>query len=553
MFLAWAFELTPEGVKREKNVDRSESITHVTGRKLDFIIIGVLVVALASFAIDKYVLVPNASTVSKTTQEIVATVARRSIAVLPFVNMSSDPEQEYFSDGLSEEILNLLAKVPDLMVIGRTSSFAFKGKNQDLRVIGQALDVSTVLEGSVRKSGERVRITAQLIDVSNGAHLWSETYDRTITDIFAVQDDVAAAIIDALQIHVGTVPTRGRPTENTDAYAQFLKAKAAMNRWDADIAEEFLVQAVELDPDFAEAWEMLAYAYWEQWGTTLDAASAQPLTFNAATRALAIDPELVLAKVFLETADPEDSWFPNEIEGLEQVLREEPNNAVAAELLTWDLMVAGYFRESLRLARHSVERDPLAPNAQLNLYLALYASGHKNEALTTIELADELGSMFAKSSLANFYRNEQNYELSIAYEEAYMQERGLPDDWVRSLHVGASDPATGQAYLDRRIPELLASVPEHRAFEFEQILYDTYLSSGFLDRYFELILGLGVSAHLWGDTETLIANGLLDRESGFTAHPRFLDVAEKMAFFELWDQRGPPDFCEKVGGEWVCE
>jgi len=443
-------------------------------------------------------------------------------------------------------------KVPDLMVIGRTSSFAFKGKNQDLRVIGEALGVSTVLEGSVRKSGERVRITAQLIDVSNGAHLWSETYDRTLTDIFAVQDDVASEILAALQIHVSTAPTRGRPTENTDAYAQFLKAKAAMNRWDADIAEEFLVQAVELDPDFAEAWEMLAYAYWEQWGTTLDASSAQPLTFNAATRALAIDPDLVLAQVFLETADPEDSWFPREIEGLERVLREEPNNAVAAEILTWDLMAAGYFRESLRLAQHTVERDPLAANAQLNLYLALYASGHKNEALTAIELADELGSIFAKIILAFFHRDEQNYELSIAYEEAYWQERGLPDDWVRSLHVGASDPATGQAYLDRRIPEILASVPEDRAFEFEQILYGWYLTYGFLDRYFELIFGLGVSAHVWGDTEALIANAVLDRDSGFTAHPRFLEVAERMAFFELWDLRGPPDFCEKIGGEWVC-
>jgi TolB-like protein len=136
--------------------------------------------------------------------------------------MSDDPGNEYFSDGLSEDILTLLANIPDLKVIGRTSSFAFKGKNEDLRVIGQSLGVKTVLEGSVRKSGDRVRITAQLIDVSDGTHIWSESYDRTMTDIFSVQDDVAAAIIDALQIHVGTYPTRGRPTENSEAYALFL-------------------------------------------------------------------------------------------------------------------------------------------------------------------------------------------------------------------------------------------------------------------------------------------------------------------------------------------
>ena len=187
---------------------------------------------------------------------------QKSIAVLPFVNMSSDPEQEYFSDGLSEEILNLLAKIPDLKVIGRTSSFAFKGQNQDLRGIGQALGVNTVLEGSVRKSGDRVRITAQLIDVQDGAHIWSESYDRTLNDIFAVQDNVAASIIDALQIHVGVAPTRGRPTESAEAYALFLKARASLNAFEMQDATKFAQMATELDPKFAEAYELLANCYW---------------------------------------------------------------------------------------------------------------------------------------------------------------------------------------------------------------------------------------------------------------------------------------------------
>ena len=171
LILAWAYELTPEGIKLEKDVDRSESITHITGRKLDFIIIGVLVVALVLFAVERFVLLPDTAPASDSAEEIVATEVQQSIAMLPFVNMSADPEQEYFSDGLSEEILNLLAKIPDLKVIGRTSSFAFKGKDTDLRDIGQALGVKTLLEGSVRKSGERVRITAQLIDVSDGSHI----------------------------------------------------------------------------------------------------------------------------------------------------------------------------------------------------------------------------------------------------------------------------------------------------------------------------------------------------------------------------------------------
>ena len=239
VLIAWAFELTPEGIKREHEVDRSQSITHVTGRKFDFAIIGLLVVALGFVVWDAYLSELDEVLVTETPVEAIepapveeALTATASIAVLPFVNMSSDSEQEYFSDGLSEEILNLLTRISGLKVIARTSSFVFKGKNEDVRTIGQMLDVSTVLEGSVRKSGERVRITAQLIDVSDGAHLWSETYDRTLTDIFAVQDDVAAAIIDALQIHVGANPTRGRPTDNAEAYALFLEARAAMNRSD---------------------------------------------------------------------------------------------------------------------------------------------------------------------------------------------------------------------------------------------------------------------------------------------------------------------------------
>ena len=146
LFFSWAFELTPGGLKKEKDVDRSESITHLTDRKLDFAIIGVLVVALGMFAVDKFVLAPDSITASDADQDFIATEVRQSIAVLPFVNMSPDPDQEYFSDGLSEEILNLLAKIPELKVIGRTSSFAFKGKDEDLRVIGEALGVKFLLE-----------------------------------------------------------------------------------------------------------------------------------------------------------------------------------------------------------------------------------------------------------------------------------------------------------------------------------------------------------------------------------------------------------------------
>ena len=201
VFFAWAFELTPEGLKKEKDVDRSKSITRVTGRKLDYGVIAVLVLALAYFTFDKFVLDPSrdAELVQATTEAVAeqatesgkAEITDKSIAVLPFVNMSNDPDQEYFSDGISEELLNVLAQFPGLKVAARTSAFQFKGQNRDIVGIAKQLHVNHVLEGSVRKSGNRLRITAQLIDAESGFHLWSETYDRELDDIFAIQDEIS--------------------------------------------------------------------------------------------------------------------------------------------------------------------------------------------------------------------------------------------------------------------------------------------------------------------------------------------------------------------------
>jgi len=564
VILAWALELTPGGIRRERNIHTDDSITHITGRKLDFAIIGLLAIALTFVVVDNYLLDAEPEQVAAANKELTTTELTtiepaavqeggKSIAVLPFVNMSSDPEQEYFSDGLSEEILNLLAKVPDLKVIGRTSSFAFKGKNEDLRGIGKALDVSTVLEGSVRKSGERVRITAQLIDVSSGAHLWSETYDRTLTDIFAVQDDVASEILSALEIHVGMKPARGRPTENTEAYSLFLKAKSAMTRWDAVSAEQILLKTVELDPMFAEAWESLAYTYWEQWGQSLDDATARSGMQNAASRALAINPDLVFARVFLESASTESGVLKREIEALERLLRKQANHPQAQEMLTWDLVMAGYFGEALGLAEYQVDLDPLSPNAQLNLYLALYASERIEEAIAALELADQLGSVYTKGTLAYIQWREKHYDISIEYYEAGLEESELASDWVRELHTSANNPVSGQAYLDQRIPEIIASVPEDRAYELQQQLYNSYLTHGFLDRYFELIFDFDLSPGIWFDASLLIFNGMIDRGLGFTADPRFLEIAKAIGHIDLWDQRGAPDFCEKLDGQWVCE
>ena len=183
LILAWAFELTPEGLKKEKDVDRSKSITHVTGRRLDFTVIGLMAVAILYLVVDNYVLEQSPLVPSEE-------IADKSIAVLPFVPLSSGEDDGYFADGLTEEILNALTQLPELQVTARTSSFFFKGQNLPVPEIADRLNVVYIVEGSVRRDGDRLRITAQLIRASDDFHLWSQTYNRTLDDVFAVQEDI---------------------------------------------------------------------------------------------------------------------------------------------------------------------------------------------------------------------------------------------------------------------------------------------------------------------------------------------------------------------------
>src|SRR5262249_41598731 len=213
---AWFFEFTPEGLKRESEIDPADSITARTGRKLDFIIIGVMAVAIVLLLTDRFVLRHGVNLESG------IAIAEKSIAVLPFVNMSSDKEQEYFSDGMSEELLNLLAKIPALHVAARTSSFSFKGKDAPIPQIAKALLVANVLEGSIRKSGDQVRITAQLIRAADGYQLWSETYDRKLDDIFKIQDEISAKVVAQLKVTLLGAAPKSRTTD-PNAYPLYLQ------------------------------------------------------------------------------------------------------------------------------------------------------------------------------------------------------------------------------------------------------------------------------------------------------------------------------------------
>jgi TolB-like protein len=282
LLFAWAFELTPEGIKKTEEVDASTSITPNTGKKLNYVTIAALVVALAYFIWERqsgHEVVDSSAEVAAVEQQTAEPVAAgaegpgaRTIAVLPFVNMSSDKEQEWFADGLTEEILNSLARTPDLLVSARTSSFAYKGSNKDITEIADALGVAHVLEGSVRRSSDRIRVTAQLIRAKDGFHLWSENYDRDFADLIDIQENVAFAIANALETAMDPEALArmvSAGTASIPAYEAYLHGLAAGistlstgDTYEFLNAQDAFERAIEIDPEFAEAHWRLAN-YWD--------------------------------------------------------------------------------------------------------------------------------------------------------------------------------------------------------------------------------------------------------------------------------------------------
>jgi len=545
LFFAWAFEMTPEGIKREKDVDRSQSITTMTGRKLDRLIIAVLVVAVGLLLADRFVL-----QTAPEPEEVFATSGRQSIAVLPFANMSED--NDHFADGLSEELLNLLAKMPDLKVAGRTSSFEFKGRNDDLREIGDSLGVSYVLEGSVRRSADRLRITAQLIKVEDGFHIWSDTYDRQMADIFDIQDDVAGAITEALKLRLAPVPDR--PTENAEAYALYLEALSVLDTTDGDHrpAVEILDRVIALDPSFAKAYEAKAIAYWKVTAYTVSADRGQVLVYNASQRALELDPSLIVARYFVETSGPEGWVWLEEFRAIEEAVAAEPDNPQNLNALAYDLMTAGYFRDAVQVARRHVEIDPLSYIGHWNLVKSYYALGEYDRADQVLDKLAELGfeDAYAVKVINRIVAGELEQAIDL-WERSAGLDIDLPTDF-RSFVENASNPDTGREFLVEYVNDVVS-----RATNFRQQTrpMQWLLFFGYLDDYWDAIdeLDPPPGSTAWSNAETLEHLGKIYHRTGFARHPRYLEYQQKYRTTDLWDQRGAPDICSKVDGEWVCD
>jgi len=396
LIFAWVFEMTPEGIKRESEIDPTQSVTHGTGQKLDRTIITFLAFAVVLLLAERFITKENAPQPAVTNEAAIEQASsvettpetnQRSVAVLPFVNMSSDPEQEYFSDGLSEELLNRLAKNDQLHVAARTSSFQFKGKNQDIGDIGKQLKVDNILEGSVRKSANRLRITAQLIQVDSGYHLWSETYEREINDIFAIQDEIALAITSALEAELGatTASDEARPTDNLEAYQAYLQARFFLaKRGEANMlkAHELFEQAVNLDPMFSKAWSGLAYNYslLPGYGATVLPKQAWERVKIATDKAIRLDPGNAEAYAALARSNYQDDF--KTILGLfERAYKLAPNSADVVNFYADFMMTLGDFSAAERLEKRAIELDPLAAVHYSDIAFVVFSLGRYEEGL----------------------------------------------------------------------------------------------------------------------------------------------------------------------------
>ena len=401
---AWFYEFTPEGIKRESEIAPADSITAHTGKKLDRWIFAVMGLAIVLLLTNTFVWRKGAGlaeTAAPATAAIPSIEADPSIAVLPFVNLSSDKDQEYFSDGISDELMNLLAKVPKLRVIARTSSFSFRGKEATIDEIARKLNVAALLEGSVRKSGNAVRITVQLIRASDSTHLWSEDYDRTLEDIFKVQDEIAATVVEKLKVTLlGAAPTV-RPVD-PKAYALLLQANALARQSSAASRQQALAlfqQVTEMAPDDARAWSGLGRVYLNQWvNSEGPPQEGERLAKEAFAKALALDPS--------------DGLTYSRLAGAVQIM--DNDSAAAAPLLqkalaldpgnlgivgNASIFLAGLARldEAIALDEYGTSRDPANPTSFGNLSNDTYYAKRWDDAIAAARTAISLSPEYSQA------------------------------------------------------------------------------------------------------------------------------------------------------------
>jgi len=549
LLFAWAFDVTPEGLK----ADRAS-----TGNKR-FLLVAVALVGLAFAWYFKgqptYLEPPKATaTVAAASAEAPkpkAAINKKSIAVLPFTDLSPLKDQEYFSDGISEEILNALAQVKDLKVAGRTSSFHFKGKNDDLRAIGEALGVAHILEGSVRKQGDKVRITAQLIQASDGFHLWSESYDGDLSDVFKLQENIARSITDKLQVILMEGQQKqlvAAPTQNIEAYTLYLQATQTFNRRDGTRWPEAIGQleeALRLDPKFARAhsrlaaFQALAGNYYPE-----HEAAASAATESHARQAMALDPGLAEPWAAPGALHPRHRRFVEALEANERALKLDPDDVTANFWNGTILCQIGYLsRCDARLDR-VLQLDPMLPNALSWRGRRYVESGQIDTGEKMLQRSADAGLAHAGFALAVLA--EARGDLAAARK--YMLQGytplsgGFPADSIELLVRGMYGNAQERAAAIASVERYLAGKPQP---------VSAVVASAMLR------MDPGRALLLFGDAPTnndsMFFGPMWHSPAALTA-PEFPEFARRSGMAAAWDKYGPPDRCRKnEAGDYVCK
>src|SRR5262245_49604416 len=457
LIIAWAFEMTPEGLKRADDVSPNEYVPRWSTRRFVALIISVAIlgaaVPLVHLSRSKPSFLSRVTTASALPQ--------KSVAVLPLLNESGSPEDDYFSDGLSEELIAALAQVKGLKVIGRSSSFRFKGQNEDSRSIGEKLGVSTLLEGTVRKSGGRVRIVAELVSAADGSELWSQTFDRELKDIFAVQAEIAKAVATSLELTLlGTEGDSAKSiaTKSVEAHNAYLQGHFYFERRNLEgylEAVSFFDQAIRLDPGYALAYAERSEAW--TWIGDLSSEKQKDAWSKAASdaeRAVAIQPKLAEAHAALGWARFFAEWrFDEGLTELRLARQLAPWNPTANDLLAPVVVYLGQFEEAEKLARQAIERDPLAYQARQSLARLFFVQGKLNDAEAAARKAVELQATAAGCRRWQVFVAIQRGDGEAALREAELE----PNERYRRFELALAHYAHGdRVAADAALAQLIA-------------------------------------------------------------------------------------------------
>jgi adenylate cyclase len=541
LVFAWVFELTPDGIKREQDVPREASVTAVTAHRLNMTIAILLVLAIASVGLNRFLPRAEREATAPVTEapDAKSNDARVSIAVLPFMDLSAEEDQRYFTDGISEELLNVLVRVDGLRVASRTSSFGYRGSTLNVPTIAKELGVGYVLEGSVRKDGYRIRITAQLIEAETDEHLWSANFDRDLKDIFTIQDEIANSIVDSLVDKLGVekvakmvnvVPA----TENLDAYQLYLQARDLFQRRDRlDKSIELYEQAIKMDPGFARAWEGLAaaegiYTDWHGEDGTDHAAKA----FAAANRAIELDPGLSMPYAVMGLGDTFGWTESNLIEArknFDNAINNDPKNSTA---WLWRGMMwrkLGIFDEAEKDFQQCLEIDPDYLNCRQHLASIYLAQGDEERAIQEFEVTLRANFHSIDEDFIPLYvrRGERMVALLIASGRTEFNSHAPVDEYIKALENPDSDHADAIAHFERWAqatgldydlldPSILVAFKQYEKLDPE------HTSSGFM----------------WS------RNAFEYRQTPF-----FKDYVRDAGILEFWQKYGFPAQCQPVGND----